>query len=198
MCWCDGVTPGVQECQSDMTFAPCICDGEGSGPGDGGEADGVPSASDTGQGPGQDSDTGTSPTDPTTAGNGSNDETGDPVPTDCTDELFSLWQSCRQLAGINNPSSCGPCVGGNTCENAACTIDCAEQGNPGFEADLAACDLEYPQCEGLYDVPTDPYVACTQGCGMDFNECMADLAPACDPPLIGECSTSYNACIGNC
>lgn len=210
MCWCDGMTPGVQECLPDETFAPCVCDGgtgggDGSGAGDAATGDGT-GGSDAG--PGNDTDpTGptdpTNPTDPETSDSGgettgADEDTGDPVPTDCTDELFSLWQACRQLAGLNNPSGCGPCAGGNSCENAACNVDCLEQGNPGLEADLAACDGDYPQCAGIFDQPTDPYVACTQMCGADFNECLAALAPGCDPTAAGSCSSDYAACVNGC
>jgi len=204
MCWCDGETPGVQECQPDMTFAGCICDGAASG----GDSTGAASSGDVASGDASagsntasGDETGLSEPSTTTVGQDETvgADTGDPVPVDCTDELFSLWQACRSLAGLNNPSDCGPCTGGNGCENAACNIDCAEQGNPAYEADVAACDVDYPQCAGILDQPVDPYFACTQECAAALNECLASFAPECEPMSTGSCYTDgYSPCVAGC
>lgn len=112
--------------------------------------------------------------------------TGDRVPTDCTDELFSLWQACRSLASLNNPSGCGPCADGKACENAACSIDCA---------DLVA---DYPQCASILDQPLDPYSVCVQECITDLNQCRAALAPGCDATVLDTCNAGYSPCLNDC
>ncbi len=193
MCWCDGDTAGVQECQADMTFAACVCDGGTGGDGSGGD-DG-PASSDAGASDDADpTNPGTSDSSAETAG--ADDDTGDPVPAGCTDELFSLWLACRQLAGLNNPDTCDPCADGSTCENAQCYLDCIAQGNPGLEADVDACDADYPPCAGILD--PGPEAVCSAACSTSYLECLAAVAPECDNMEVLNCTSMQNACNRAC
>ena len=212
MCWCDGETPGSQVCQDDMTFAPCVCDDTASssstsgGSTSLGETSGDPTAS-TGSSDSATTSAETSEstdgttTDATTSGDTdgtSSSGTTDARPPECTDELYSLWSACRTLASLDNPSPCGPCFEGNSCEIAKCNVECKVQGNPGLDAALTGCDIKYHQCEGVHDTPQNPYIECITSCSTSLNECNAAAAPDCDPMATNECYAAYSACIEKC
>jgi len=199
MCWCDGLTPGVQECGPDNTFAPCVCDG-GSGGGEPSDStDGVGTTDGVAT-----TDGGTNPTEETDGvddtGDGSTTSAGSGgVPTECTDELFALWQACRVLASYENAIPCGPCSGGNQCENTQCSLECSEQENPGLDGALAACDATYAPCPDVIPEPIpNPYNECVSGCSSDFLACIAAESPFCDMAAVSACSAPYTACIGRC
>ncbi len=120
-------------------------------------------------------------------------------PTECTDELFSFWQACRTLAYYENPSPCDPCGGGNLCQNAECSIECTEMGNPPLDVALAACDASYPLCADVIPDPIpNPYNECIFECSHANQECIAMESPICDATAVSACSMTYNNCFAAC
>lgn len=89
------------------------------------------------------------------------------------------------------------CIGGNSCENAQCSLDCSALGNPGLDAALAACDAEYPLCPDVVPPPT-PYSECTSACYADLNPCLVALLPMCDNTSVLACLTALNECNAAC
>jgi len=213
MCWCDGVTPGVQVCQDDMVFASCVCDNAGSGSTTSGEVsttDGDISGSTEGAGSTEATTTqgastsggasmgSTGTTGSTGDTTGGTEGTGDLPPTGCTDELFSLWHACVSLASWNNPNPCDPCKEDTVCENALCMLSCKEQGNPGQEAALEECENKYPQCEELYESQQTDSQKCLSACSEGYNQCLADAAPQCEQVDSLACATEYGECNSIC
>lgn len=191
-CWCDGVTPGVQQCEAPDAYGPCMCDGTGTGGLEDGTTGG--SESSTGQEPGLDTTAG--PGSSTGAADGGTTSTGEPPPTECTDMDFAFWQACRSLASLENPSPCEPCTG-NTCETAQCSLDCAALGNPGLDAAYAACDAAYPFCPDVWPDP-NPYSECVFGCYEPYNACLVAALPTCENDSVLACLTILSECQAAC
>jgi hypothetical protein len=207
MCWCDGLTPGVQTCGPANTYEPCVC-GDTDGPVSTSEASsgmaGESSGPGLSSGPEPGADTTAAPGSSTSGDAGSESSegeasTGEPVPTECTDMDYAFWIACRSIAYAENPSPCMPCVGGNSCEIAQCSLDCAALGNPGLDAAMAACDAEYQLCADLSrPPPPTAYGLCMAACTAPTQECIAAIPPPCDIFAVSACYMTQNECTTAC
>lgn len=212
MCWCDGETPGVQECSADQTFEPCVCDGSagtGAGDGSGDAGDDAQTDGNASSGSGNASSSSGNAADGTDTGgsttggdNGSVDTgTGDDGPSDaCTDERFAFYQACLVLADTspstefyeNCIATCPPTT--DSCGYAACSQACTL--DTPTAPDVQACRDEYPEC--VYAVASEDELACHTACNEQQQTCNEGATCTGQGGSTTACSVLREGCALSC
>lgn len=215
MCWCDGDTPGVQQCIPTMTFAPCVCDdamvtgtedgaGNASMGSSGVGSSGVGSSGIDGSGTTSDDegvvDGESSTSNDTTTGANTDGSTSDTSSDTCTDERYAYYLACLALADNSFATdfynacvlACPPAS--ESCAYSACTTTCSL--DTPVSPEVQACRDSYPEC--VYAVVSEAQQLCNETCLTQRQACAEGTTCTEQGGSVSACQALYEGCLESC